>query len=113
MEYNAYWASHQAVEMKAFLLDRHCGDLNYKELGRLQQAFLENFTPYQLLIRKYHANDERGTVQLWAIAAESSVAPMKDGTKISREDDTKMVYFIKGFIAARRAYRTKNYERLG
>jgi len=102
-ENSSFYVSWPKVNpLKAFQIDT-TSDLSKRELGRLQEAFLEEFHFYNLIIQGHIANDRHGTYELWVVRGVSCYDPNDD--KLAKEDYNSMRHFIKGFIAARKAYR--------
>lgn len=103
-QYGYYVDWPKATPLKAFKIDTTY-DLDVRELGRLQEAFLEEFSFYNLFIQGHIANDRRGTYELWVMRGATCYDPNDE--KITNQEYTSMRHFIKGFVAARKAYRTK------
>ena len=99
-EKNSHYGSERACELLAFKL-YVTGSLDGRDLGRLVSAFNERFH-YGLFVQYYMRNDARGQYRLYAIERYTDVCAwdVEGKKKISKDDETAMNNFVRGFIAA-------------
>jgi len=109
-EVSGFYDSQKASLLNGFILKRHCSDLDTKELGKLQTAFLNHFTFYNLFIQPYISNDDRGTYELWVIRGATS-CHNPDETKIARHEVLEMLRFVEGFVECRKQFRKTSHQR--
>jgi hypothetical protein len=106
VEGNQFLSVEKPEPFDAFYLDRWCRETDPKELGRLQAAFLKEFSFYNLLIRTHIGNDDRGSVEIMVVRARSCMDHYRKEA-MTKQEWYEMRSFVRGFFAGVRSFKRK------
>jgi hypothetical protein len=111
---DSFYADVRTTDLIAFPIGPYhsMNDLDGRELGRLVEAFNNEFRFYNLVVQDFQSNADQGRYKLFAIRRYSEAFRPDEvrDRQIPKEDTIAMRHFLKGFIAGLRSFGRKKKE---